>query len=390
MKKIIKSLDYPLLAALFVLCTLGLIMVYSASMGPAILKYKVASDYFFKRQLIFLLAGTVCFFIIMTVPYSLFKKRLIALSIYFGSFALLSAVFIVGRVANNAKAWVFGFQPSEFIKLGIIIILARFYAKRQETDTPIWRGAGVTWGFVALVFCLVYLQPDLGTGLLILSIAGVMTFCAGIRIGVTIKRLTVTAPAWLPLGYFGAKSVLTEEQISRFTAFMDPFASPEDDGFHLINSFVAIADGGVKGLGLGNSVQKYGYLPEPHTDFIMAIVSEELGILGVSVILGALALIVLRSFQIARKCQDPFGSFLAIGIGGMIGVQAVVNIGGITGALPLTGVPVPFVSYGGSSLLVNMAAMGILVNVAGYVKQQEKKKKEHPPMRQQRHLAVVK
>ncbi|MBO9130304.1 FtsW/RodA/SpoVE family cell cycle protein [Bacillus sp. 165] len=390
MKKIIKSMDYPLVTALFVLCALGVIMVYSASMAPALLKYKVASDYFFKRQLMFLVTGAAGCFIVMRFSYSILKKRVVALIIYISSIGLLGIARIMGEVVNNAKAWVFGFQPSEFIKLGIIIVLARFYAKRQETDLPIWRGAGVVWGFVLLVVILVVLQPDMGTGLLIMSIAATMTLCSGIRIGVNLKRIGLLAPLWLPLGYFAALAVLTDEQISRFTAFINPFLSPEDDGFHLINSFVAIADGGLKGLGLGDSEQKWGYLPEPHTDFIMAIISEELGVLGVAVVLASLAFIVLRAFQVARKCTDPFGSLLAIGIGSMIGIQAVVNIGGITGALPLTGVPVPFVSYGGSSLIINLAAMGVLLNISAQVKQQEQKRKPQQQKNQQRHLVVVK
>ncbi|MFD0770958.1 FtsW/RodA/SpoVE family cell cycle protein [Bacillus sp. CGMCC 1.60114] len=388
MKRVWKSIDYSLVLPLVIVCVLGVIMVYSASSIVAITKYGYASDYFFRSQLKKQILGTIILCVVMSLPFQFWRKRIVNVFIVFGSILMLCLVLWKGKVVNNAQAWIFGMQPAEFIKVGVIVVSARFLAKRQETDTPIWHGAGSTTIFLVLTFLLIYKQPDLGTALLILGTVGIMFLCSGIQIGRWIKRVTLSSVIWAPLLYFIGKHSLSPVQIARITTAINPFNDPQGKGFQLVNSFVAIASGGVSGRGLGNSIQKYGYLPEPHTDFIMAIVSEELGFIGVAIILIALLVIVIRSFRIAQKCKDPFGSFLAIGIGSMIGVQTVVNLGGITGLLPLTGVPVPFISFGGSSLLANLLAMGILLNVASSVKQQENRVEQQP--KQERHLVVVK
>ncbi|MEI4831157.1 FtsW/RodA/SpoVE family cell cycle protein [Bacillus sp. FJAT-53711] len=397
MKRVWKSIDYSLVLPLVIVCVLGVIMVYSASSIVAITKYYPkygwTSDHFFRSQLKAMLVGTIGLLIIMFIPFQVWRKRMVTVLIVLGSIGMLLIVLKWGTVVNNAKSWVFGMQPTEFIKVGIIVVLARFYAKKQMTDGPIWHGAGRVVAFLLITIYLILKQPDLGTTLLILSTIGIMTFCSGIPFQVWIKRIALTSIIWIPLGYFIGKSVLSDVQIARFTTFWNPFGDPQGKGFQLINSFVGIASGGISGRGLGNSIQKYGYLPEPHTDFIMAIVSEELGFVGVAIILMCLLVIVVRAFRVAQKCQDPFGSLLAIGIGSMIGVQAIVNLGGVTGFMPLTGVPLPFVSYGGTSLVANLLAMGILLNVASSVKQREKREqqgREQQQPKQERHLVVVK
>ena len=388
MKRAWKSFDYTLLLPLLIVCTLGIIMVYSASSIVAIAKYGYASDQFFLSQLRSLIMGFLLFVVLASVPYHVWKKKIVAVAIYAGGTFVLLLVLVFGRVVNNAKSWLWGTQPSELIKLCIIIVLARFFAKWHEQDRIAGRSKIGTWGFLFTVLVLIKMQPDLGTDILIAAIVGMMIFCSGIRVDVWIKRLLLTSIVWVPLICLIVMFGLTKEQYSRIQTFFNPFQDPQGAGFHIINSFIAIASGGIKGLGLGNSVQKYGYLPEPHTDFIMAIVSEELGFLGVTVILASLALIVLKAFKIAQRCKDPFGSMLAIGVGSMIGIQTIVNVGGVTGLLPLTGVPVPFVSSGGSSLVANLMAMGILANVASQVKAQEKRAKQ--PVPQKPHLVVVK
>ncbi|MGG2014343.1 FtsW/RodA/SpoVE family cell cycle protein [Bacillus sp. S10(2024)] len=400
MKRVWKSIDYSLVLPLVIVCVIGVIMVYSASSIVAITKYYPkygwTSDHFFLSQLKALIVGTIGLLIAMFVPFQVWRKRIIAVLIVVVSVGMLLIVLKWGIVVNHAKSWVFGVQPSEFVKLGIIIVLARFYAKKQATDGPIWHGAGRVFIFLLITIYLILKQPDLGTTLLIISTIGIMTFCSGIPFQVWLKRIVLTSIIWIPLGYFIGKNVLTPVQIARFTTFWNPFSDAQGKGFQLINSFVGIASGGVGGRGLGNSIQKYGYLPEPHTDFIMAIVSEELGFVGVAIILIGLLVIVVRAFRIAQKCKDPFGSLLAIGIGSMIGVQSIVNLGGITGIMPLTGVPLPFVSYGGTSLVSTLAAMGILLNVASFVKQQEKREQREREQEQQqqpkqeRHLVIVK
>ncbi|MDM5156133.1 FtsW/RodA/SpoVE family cell cycle protein [Bacillus sp. DX1.1] len=395
MKKVWKSMDYSLLLPLVILCVLGVIMVYSASSILAITKFAkldLPSNYFFRKQLQALIMGGISLSFVMFIPFQVWRKRIVTVGICVGSIILLVLVLWLGTTANNAQAWVFGIQPVEFVKVGVIIVLARFFAKRQDTDTPVWHGSGGTVLFLLITLCLIYKQPDLGSALLIVGTVGIMFLCSGIRVDLWFKRIVLTSLIWGPLLFFIGKYGLTNIQKARFATFIDPFADPQGEGFQLINSFIGIASGGLDGRGLGNSIQKYGYLPEPHTDFIMTIISEELGFIGVAIILACLLLIVIRSFRIAQKCENPFGSLVAIGIGSMIGVQTFVNLGGITGLLPLTGVPLPFISSGGSSLLANLIAMGILLNLGSYVKRQEKQQEQLNEKKQQgeRHLVVVK
>lgn len=396
MKKVWKSMDYSLLLPLVILCVLGVIMVYSASSILAITKYaklNLPSDYFFRKQLVALGIGTVLGLgVIAAIPYQFWRKRIVLLLMILGSIGLLSLSLLLGTTANGAQAWVFGIQPAEFVKIAIIIILARFFARRQETDTSVWKGSAGTILFIGLVVFLILKQNDLGTVLLIIGTVGIMFLCSGVPINKWIKRLLLSSIVWIPFLYLVGNYALKPYQKARFTAFFNPFDDPQGTGFQLVNSFIGIASGGLNGRGIGNSIQKYGYLPEPHTDFIMTIISEELGFIGVAIVLICLLLIIIRSFRIAQKCKDPFGSLIAIGIASLIGVQTLVNVGGMSGLLPLTGVPLPFISYGGSSLMANLFAMGILLNIASYVKKQEKQqerinqKKEHG----ERHLVVVK
>ncbi|HEK9099307.1 FtsW/RodA/SpoVE family cell cycle protein [Bacillus pfraonensis] len=393
MKKVWKSMDYSLLLPLVILCVLGVIMVYSASSIVAITRFEKAANYFFNKQLIALSIGTVLGLgIIAVIPYQFWRKRIVLLLMMLGSIGLLSLALLLGKETNGAQAWVFGIQPAEFVKLAIIIILARFFARRQETDTSVWKGSAGTILFIGLIIFLILKQNDLGTVLLNIGIVGIMFLCSGIPINKWIKRILLSTIVWIPLLYLVGNFALKPYQKARFSVFLNPFEDPQGDGFQLVNSFIGIASGELNGRGLGNSIQKFGYLPEPHTDFIMAIISEELGFIGVAIVLISLLLIIIRSLRIAQKCKEPFGSLIAIGIASMLGVQTFVNIAGMSGLMPLTGVPLPFVSYGGSSLMANLFAMGILLNVGSYVKRQEQQQKEIYEKKEQGepHLVVVK
>ncbi|EJV82140.1 putative lipid II flippase FtsW [Bacillus mycoides] len=376
MKKVWKSMDYSLLLPLVILCVLGVIMVYSSSSIVAISRHNWPANYFFKKQLIALAIGTIMLAIIVAIPYKLWRKRIVLIAMGIGSIGLLSAALIFGKDVNGAKGWILGIQPAEFVKITVIITLANFFAKKQETQTAFVQGIIPPLAVVGGAMGLILLQNDLGTDLLIAGTVGIMFLCSGVRINLWIKRIVLTSIVWIPALYFLGNYALSPYQKARFSVFLDPFSDPQKDGFQLINSFIGIASGELNGRGLGNSVQKYGYLPEPQTDFIMAIISEELGFIGVAVILICLLLIIIRSFRIAQKCKDPFGSLIAIGIASLLGVQTFINVGGMSGLIPLTGVPLPFVSYGGSSLLANLLAMGILLNIASHVKRQEKLQNE--------------
>lgn len=374
MKKAWKSLDYSLMLPLIILCAIGAIMVYSASSILVLKQYTkqdFASNHFFYLQLRSMALGFVALIVMYVLPVSFWKKRAISLFLMITTTILLVLVLWKGTVVNNAQSWIFGIQPAEFTKLAVIFVLARFFARKHETSHSIIRGVGGIGLFLAINLYLIDKQPDLGMVILLMCIIVSITLCSGIRLSMLFKRLAITAVVWVPLLYYVVTHKLSKVQMARIQTFLNPFANPQKEGFQLIQSLVAINSGGFFGVGLGNSIQKTGYLPEPHTDFIMAVISEELGFIGIAVILLALATLVFRSFQLARKSQDPFSSLVAIGVGSMIGFQVMVNVGGITGLMPLTGVPVPFISYGGSSLLVNMAAVGLLLNISAKVKEQQ-------------------
>ncbi|PED41279.1 FtsW/RodA/SpoVE family cell cycle protein [Bacillus cereus] len=368
MKKLFRKIDFPLAIPLSLICILGIIMLYSASSFISISQYGVDDDYFFRSQLNKLLLGIVGLITCIFIPFRFWKKKLISIVIAIGSISLLILVLWKGKVVNNAQSWIFGIQPAEFIKIGSIIVVSRFFARRQESHKSYWNGIGFIFLFLSAVFILIYKQPNLGSALLIFATAFSIFLCSGININILIKRIFLTSIFWIPLLYFFIRYGLSDVQMKRITTVLNPFHDPQGDGYQLINSFIAIASGGIEGRGLGNSLQKQGHLPEPHTDFIMAIISEELGFTGVFLILIGLFLIVFRSLRIAQKCNDLFGSLVAIGIGCMIGIQSIVNLGGITGLIPLTGTPLPFVSLGGSSLMANLIAMGILMNISLYTR----------------------
>jgi cell division protein FtsW len=377
-KNILKSYDYWLIIVIVLLSLFGLVMIYSSSMVSAIQFYEVESDYFFQKQKIFLLLSLIAFLFTAIFPYRALLSNKILIPMVLVSLVGLGILFIIGHVAGNAQSWIkigsFSLQPSEFVKLGVIIYLSAVYAKKQSYINEFNKGVVPPLIYLFLVLFLVALQPDFGTAGIIFLIAVTIILSSGMNLKNIIKLITIVSVAMIPLLFFLQDEIFSEERLSRFTSLQDPFAEEQDAGYHLVNSFLAIGSGGVNGLGLGKSIQKMGYLPESHTDFIMAVIAEELGIWGVSFVLLSLGFIVLRGILIGMKCKDAFGSLLAIGISSMIGIQAGINLAGISGLIPITGVPLPLVSYGGSSLLQLSIALGILVNVSMFVTYEKKYK----------------
>lgn len=366
-KKVLKSYDYALIVAPILLCLFGLVMIYSSSMVVAVDKHEGAPDLFFAKQVKWFILSLFAYLFTLAVPYKIYKRFLKL--IFFGAPFVLLVVLLFGKATNNAQSWLnfgqVGFQPAEFVKLGVIIYLAGVFSNKQSYIEKFWPAFGPPLLFIGFIFLLVYKQPDLGTALLILAISGMIIICSGIRLKHLGGLFVVAIVGGLIL-----YPLLSEEQLNRFTAAYDPFNEEvaNQDGYQLINSYIAIASGGITGQGLGKSIQKFGYLPEPHTDFIMSIISEELGIFGVGFVLCILSYIIWKGFAVAMRATDSFGSLLAIGVSAMIGIQSVVNIGGLTGVLPITGVPLPFVSYGGSSLVLVMLSIGILNNISMFTK----------------------
>ncbi|MDA1475679.1 putative lipid II flippase FtsW [Bacillus changyiensis] len=370
-KRMLKSYDYSLIFAVFLLCGFGLVMVYSSSVITAVTKYKQHSDYFFNKQTKAFIIGSLIFLFTAFFPYKAFANRKFQKLLLLGSFCALIALFGIGHVAGNAQSWYkisnYSIQPGEFVKLTVILYLSSVYAKKQSYINNLGTGIAPPALLTVVLCVLVAVQPDFGTAFIIGLIALCIILCSGFSGKTLFKLLTLAGVVFVlvsPLILFNMDDILTKERLGRFESYQNPFEDRTGKGFQVSNSLIAIGTGGIFGLGLGESIQKYNYLPEAHTDFIMAVIAEELGVFGVLFVILLLSFIVIKGFYIARKCEDPFGSLLAIGISSMIALQTFINLGGISGLIPLTGVTLPFISYGGSSLVVLLASMGILVNIS--------------------------
>lgn len=357
--------DIILIIVTLALLTIGLIMVYSASAVWAAYKFE-DSFFFVKRQLLFAGAGVAAMFLVMNIDYLIWKTWSKVLLIV--CFVLLVAVLIpgIGMERNGSRSWIgvgaFSIQPSEFTKLAMIAFLAKFLSENQKYITTIKKGLGPSLGLVFLAFGMIMLQPDLGTGTVMVGTCVVMIFVAGAK---------VMHFVWLGLiglGGFVILVISAPYRIKRITSYLDPWEDPLGSGFQIIQSLLAIGPGGLFGLGLGQSRQKFFYLPEPQTDFIFAIISEELGFIGGSFVILLFALLLWRGIRIALGAPDLYGSFLAVGIISMVAIQVMINIGVVTGLIPVTGITLPFLSYGGSSLTLMLMAMGVLLNISRYSK----------------------
>lgn len=345
----------------FTLLAVGLIMVYSASAVWA--DYKFNDSFFFaKRQMLFAGVGIIAMFFIMNVDY--WTWRTWAKVILIVCFVLLIFVLIpgIGNVRNGSRSWIgvgaFSIQPSEFMKLAMIAFLAKFLSENQKAITTFKNGLLPSLGLVFLAFGLIMLQPDLGTGTVMVGTSVVMIFIAGARIS------HFAGLGLLGVAGFVGLIISAPYRMKRITSFLDPWSDPLGSGFQMIQSLYAIGPGGLFGLGLGQSRQKFFYLPEPQTDFIFAILAEELGFIGGSFILLLFSLLLWRGIRIALGAPDLYGTFLATGIIAMIAIQVMINIGVVTGLMPVTGITLPFLSYGGSSLTLMLMAVGVLLNIS--------------------------
>lgn len=365
----LKNYDFTLMITPILLAAFGVVMIYSASMVTAVVA-GLESTYFMYKQLQWFFISIIAFTICSLFPYKLYQKVMKVIILL--CVILLVAVLLFGKSVHNSTRAIVLFgstsvQPAEFVKLGLILYLSSIYSKKQSYINDFFKGVLPPLILTAFILGLIILQPDIGTSAIILLIACSIIFSSGIRF----KHLLILISAGIVVLAVAIPNMVTKVRIDRFTGAYQPFADPADSGYHLIQSYLAIGAGGVSGEGLGQSIQKLGYLWGAYTDFIMSVIAEELGLIGVVVVIGLIALIVLRGIYIGRRCKDSFGALLAIGISSMVGIQALINLGSISGILPITGVPLPFISYGGSSLLVLMASMGILNNVAMSVKQNE-------------------
>ncbi|MCP3026247.1 putative lipid II flippase FtsW [Halobacillus sp. A5] len=380
----LKTYDFTLLFAPIALVAFGSLMIYSASMVYGPVRFGVDSNHYLFKQIQWVSVGIILMLVASAFPYRHLKRMSKVLVLVM--IISLSGLFFFGTTVNNAQSWYnlgfMNFQPAEFAKLGLIIYLASVYAKKQSYIDDFTKAVMPPLILTGFLLALIVLQPDIGSAAVLGMIATVVIMSSGIRW----KHILILASVTGGVLLLAATQMITDERIQRFTGAYEPFNTPDSDGYQLVQSYVAIGTGGLFGEGLGQGVQKLGYLPEPHTDFIMAVIAEELGFIGVIITVGLLALIILRGLYISWKCKDPFGALLALGISSMFAIQSFINLGAMSGLLPITGVPLPLVSYGGSSLLIMMLALGVLNNVARTVKAKEsEKQKTYEPIRQPVH-----
>ncbi len=357
--------DFILIAATLALLAVGMIMVYSASAVWA--DFKFADSFFFlKRQLFFAALGIIAMVFLMQIDYWAWRSWAKLLLVV--CFGLLVIVLIpgVGLVRGGAQSWLgvgaFSIQPSEFMKIAMIVFLAKYLSEKQKYITTWKKGLFPTLGLVLTAFALIMLQPDLGTGMVMVLTCVVMVFIAGAK---TSHFLVL---AMIGLGGLVGLVLSAPYRLMRIVSFLDPWQDPLGSGFQIIQSLYAIGPGGLLGLGLGESRQKYFYLPEPQTDFIYAILAEELGFIGGVFVLILFAILLWRGLRIALHAPDLFGTFLATGIIGMIAIQVMINIGVVTGLMPVTGITLPLLSYGGSSLTLMLSSIGILLSVSRFAR----------------------
>src|SRR4051794_21012505 len=353
--------DKLLFTATLALVCASLVMVYSASAVIGMEQYHQRPAFFLFKQIMFALVGFVLMPVLMRVDYRRYRQPVV---IWTGLglliFALAAVLF--GPRINGAKRWFgiagVGVQPSEFAKLVVIVYVAAILERRMDRINELMYSLLPVGIAIGGIVGLIMLEPDLGTALSIILIVAAMVFAAGIHYRYILGLALVAVPA--------ASIVLmsADYRRRRMMVFLDPWQDPLGDGFQVIQSLIAIGTGGVFGRGLMAGVQKLFYLPYPHTDFIYSVIVEELGLVGATVILACFCGIAWRGLRTAMRASDRFGAFLALGITAMITVQAFFNISVTLGLLPTKGIPLPFVSFGGWSLLVSMIGMGILLNVS--------------------------
>lgn len=362
-----ESIDFILLIIVFMMLASGLIMVMSAS-SPTSLSETSSSYAYVKRQAISAALGIVAMILISKIDYRIYKK--FDKIIYIAVIILLASVAVVGSSSGGAKRWIslgfLSFQPSEVAKIGLIIFYATLLTNNKEHNSEAKKGFFYPLAFlIPIVAILVGVQNHLSATILIALIVSVMMLMAGTKLRYFLTFGSVGAGAGAMALFAYAK--MTGKglfRIQRLVTFLNPFADVQGNGWQIIQSLYAIGSGGLFGVGLGNSTQKYLYLPEAHNDFIFSIIAEELGFVGCAFVIVLFALFIWRGILIAMKAPDMFGSLLAVGITSMVGLQAIINIAVVTSSMPNTGMPLPFFSYGGTSLLILMASVGILLNIS--------------------------
>lgn len=360
-KNKMKNIDYSMLCAILVLLFIGIIMVYSSSSYYALYEHESNNtDFFFIKQIIWSFFGIVGMFITMGIDYHSYKKY--TSTFVAGTIFLLVIVLFVGADINGARRWIrlgfLSFQPSELAKYVVILYLAMLIDRGRGKIKEFKSGVLLHLIIAGLFAGLIILEKNLSITAIIMMVAFIMIFAGGAKISHLFSII--------PIGIVVGAGLIFKEsyRVKRLTSFLDPWANPSSDSYQLIQSLYALGSGGFFGVGLGNSRQKALFMPEPHNDFIFAIIGEEIGLIGCAVIISIFVFIVIRGTIVAFRAKDNYGYLLAIGIVSVISLQAIINIAVVTGSMPVTGVPLPLISYGGTSLVFNLLALGILLNIS--------------------------
>jgi cell division protein FtsW len=356
-----RTLRISIFVTTFILICIGIVMIYSASSVTSWQRSGQSTE-LLRKQAFFVVTGFCGMFGVMALDYRKLKK--IAKPLFALSLVPLLAVLLPGvaREAGGAKRWLhlagFNFQPSEMVKITLVLYLADFLTRRAAALKDFWRGFVPPMAVLGVSVLLVLLQPDLGTAVLLVVLAFTMLFVAGCRM----RHIVYSILAALPFLYVLVFSVPYRR--ARILTFLNPWLDPKGSGFQIIQSQIALGTGGWWGVGLGQGKQKLFYLPAAHTDFIFSIIGEELGLLGAGCVILLFVFLIVAMARVAGRVQDPFGKMICIGVLTLIAFSSSVNIGVSMGALPTKGLPLPFISYGGSSLIFHMIAVGLLLNVS--------------------------
>jgi len=353
--------DYMILIPVILLITLGLITVYSASSNLA--EHRLGDSYFYlKKQVVFCLLGVGFMFITRYIPCTLYAKLVYPLVLV--SLCLLVILIVpgLGHRVGGASRWLgfggFTFQPSELAKFSLAVYMAYSMSKKGKDMETFTKGLLPHLMVAGLFIVLILRQPDLGTAVIIGGWVLITLFVGGVRIYQLLAIFLLSAPvlAWLIWQ--------ADYRIKRWLAFLNPWEDPRGIGFQIIHSFLAFGSGGPFGVGLGNSKQKLFYLPEPHTDFALSIIGEELGFVGVSAVIILFGVLIAGGIRAALRARDLYSTYLALGLVSFIGLQVIINMGVVMGLLPTKGLTLPLISYGGSSLLVTLTGIGVLLNIS--------------------------
>jgi len=352
--------DKVLFFATLLLVFASIVMVYSASALVEV--ERLRSPYaFLMKQAMWVALGLAALAIVMRVDYRLYRHPAVIWTSV--ALVLVGLAFVLTRAPiNGTRRWFgvagFGVQPSEMAKLALILFTAALLERRMHRVNDITYALLPVALVTGTIVVLVLLEPDFGTAVSMLMVIALMVFAAGLDW----RYFAAVALAAIPM--LAAIAIAAPYRLRRLTTFLNPEADPLGDGFQILQSLIAVGTGGVTGTGLMQGVQKLFYLPEPHTDFIYAVIAEELGLIGTTLVLAAFLVITWRGLRIALQSQDPFASFLAMGLTGMVAVQALINMSVVLALMPTKGIPLPFVSFGGSSLLINLVGMGMLLNLS--------------------------